>query len=704
MTFYGLHLWDWILIVVYFVTIMWIGKATSHSIHKQSDFFLGGRKLGPVLQFFLNFGNATDANGAVRTSSVVYSQGVGGVWLMMQLLFITPYYWFMNAWFRRSRLTTVADLFADRFGCRSLAVLYAVCNIFFTTVAIGGSYLVAYKITEILVVKPVEIYTVEEKRQVADYHEYVQLSKAYKSGTLPAAEAGRYEDLRALYDRGEIKSYISYIKPVPLYLAFAFVVGAYVMLGGLTAAAISDAIQGVLIVIFSVILIPFGLMQLGGLGAMHAKIPDRMVELFGSGGASEFAWYSILAILLVTLIQAHGNSVNMGISGSARTETAASFGAVSGGFMKRWMTIAWCFCGLMAFALFGEGLSDPDVVWGSLSRTLLGPGFLGLMLVGFIAADMAHTSAQCLTLSALFVRNIYLVIFPNRSEKEGLLLGKLIVAASLIAGIGIALFFKDIISFAKMSLTLNVAFGAAILVMFKWKRVTRTAVLIAVPVSLFVIVAVPFLVPAIPALRNHPALHARTIEQSHVVTRHATEDDISLGLAAVVGDEFQAPAVIPAKPIFFERLILIDPANPEAGRRGEGRFNFELYLLSLCGLDLTKFLPAQLFTFYYVFVALLPFVLLFGISLLTRERDPARAEAFYTKMRTSVVPDPEEDEANLRRNLANPSLTLPRKLFPNTSWELLRWSKIDIIAFTGCCLFALFILGVFLGILHLGRF
>ena len=52
----------------------------------------------------------------MSTASLVYRQGASGVWHALQTLFMNPYYWFMNLWFRRVRLVTVADLFEDRFG------------------------------------------------------------------------------------------------------------------------------------------------------------------------------------------------------------------------------------------------------------------------------------------------------------------------------------------------------------------------------------------------------------------------------------------------------------------------------------------------------------------------------------------------------------------------------------------------------------
>src|SRR6476620_5331947 len=112
MKFFGLHWIDVVILLVYIVSVLSIGKLFSHGVKGEGAFFLGGRSLGKWLQFFLSFGNMTDPGQATTTASSVYRQGAGGAWLALITLFLTPYYWFMNVWFRRVRLTTMADLFA----------------------------------------------------------------------------------------------------------------------------------------------------------------------------------------------------------------------------------------------------------------------------------------------------------------------------------------------------------------------------------------------------------------------------------------------------------------------------------------------------------------------------------------------------------------------------------------------------------------
>jgi hypothetical protein len=195
----------------------------------------------------------------------------------------------------------------------------------------------------------------------------------------------------------------------------------------------------------------------------------------------------------------------------------------------------------------------------------------------------------------------------------------------------------------------------------------------------------------------------KTQEIRETQTRKATGEDIANGRAAQKTDVIKIEQLIAPKPVFFERVLAANPEDKDSRLHGEGRFHFELWLVSRCGVPVVRMKPAQLLAINFAFDVALPFVLLFGISLLTRDRDPERTRRFYIKMRTPVSGDPAGDAAQIGHNLANPQATEPMKLFPGSSWELYRWKRGDIIAFLGCCAFALFILGAFYFLLNLGR-
>ena len=435
----GLHWIDGLIVVLYIIGVLAIGKLLSHGVKNEKDFFLGGRSLGKWFQFFLSFGSMADPGQATTTSSSVYRQGAGGAWLALITLFLTPYYWFTNVWFRRVRLTTTADLFADRFGNRFLGSLYAVTTILVIIVSIAGGNVVALKTLQPLMTKSPSTYTAAEKGKVDGYREFVQLRKDRVANLLPETKVARYDLLKNYYDRGELQPYVTYLHPVIFFAVSSFLVAIFIMLGGLKASAMVDAIQAILVILISIVLIPFGLARIGGTEMLHKKVPEVMFNLFGGGAMSEYTWYSIGALLLVQFVGIVGSQANMTIAGSATNELAARLGAVTGGFSKRFVTIAWAYCGLIALAIFGPALSDPDQVWGLLTGSLLPVGLIGVMIIGILGGKLALLGAQSVVMSGLVVKNLYEPLFPGKSERHYQLITRLTVPVALIIGITMGL-------------------------------------------------------------------------------------------------------------------------------------------------------------------------------------------------------------------------------------------------------------------------
>ena len=677
----GFHFLDFLAIFGYLAVVLYLGRRASHkSEDNEEGYFLAGRSLGKIYQFFLNFGNATDANGAVSTASLVYQKGVSGVWLSLQTLFMTPYYWFMNVWFRRVRLVTVADLFEDRFGSKALARFYAIFQIVATVVVIiGFGNLVSYKVTASLLLKEEVKWTVEERVSVEGYLELQSLREAFQQGSLTADESQRLENLDDMEKRGELRSNISYLDGTfgkwSYYIIYSLVVGGYIVMGGLAAAAINEAFQGILIIIFSIILIPGGLKAIGGWGALAEKVPPENFQLLSSGG---IGIWELAGIFLISIIQIHGIIGNMGVSGSATNEYAARFGAVSGTFAKRLMIVLWAIAGLIAIALYqnSSSLSDPDSAWGAMALQLLGPGFLGLMMAGLLAANMSTIAAQTMAVSALFTRNVYKYLFPDSSQKALVLTGRLAIIGILSCGVIAAANMNDVYAAIQLLLTVNVPFGASVLLIFFWRKLTLVAVWTAVVVSaLLNIVAPAWLAYAVPSLREVPAL-----------VQEVTMED---GRTSAV---------------FFDSVVRSDPDDPNSPRFGQGRLHLEVFSLSLMGLPVEKMSPSTRNASRYLFDAIFPFLVLLLVSFFTKAPRGKRVDRFFGKMKTPVGETPELEEAAMAATYADPHRFDDTKLFPRSSWEFTKWNRQDAVGFIICVGIAFTILFAFWGILRLAAF
>jgi len=686
MYIWGFHIADILIVIAYLIAMVLIGKFLAKTIKGQLDFYLAGRKLGKVLQFFLNFGAMTDAIGAPTVASEVYRQGLGGSWLMLQYVFNTPFFWFVKVWWRRARVVTLGDFLSQRFNSKSCGTLFAIYAIIFYMVIIGFGNVTCYAIVRAMVVKPAEKYSAEEKQMVADFDEYQQLRAQYESGTLQEAKIERFNMLRDMHQQGRLHSFVSYLEnPLWFYIIYSAVVGAYMVLGGFMAAVITDAVQGILIVIFSVMLIPFGLHQLGGFAGMRAAIPEGMTRIFGSATLSEYTWYSIIAILITTLVGWFSSAHEITISGSAKDEFSARLGAVTGGFAKRLMTLAWIFCALIALALWPGGrISNPDLTWGILCRNLLAPGFLGLMLVGILAGNMSTISAAIITASALFVRNAYSTVVSKRSDMHYVLMGRLAAVAVLIMGIVVAMISTGIIPLFKVMLTLPAIFGSVVLLSVLWRRLTKMALLIEVSVCLVLIGILPYVLPAFPGFRRLPQLLLQTQQQEVTVVAAAAEADVQAGLANEAGQTIKKKHVIQPASVFFESVAHVDPTDTDSPLEGVGRFNMEIYLVSRLGVPVQSFSKAGLLTTRFAFCTLFPFALLFVISYLTKPTEKTLLDRFYVRMKTPVVPIPEEDAMEMEKSRANPHRFDHQKVFPNSNWEFCKWDRQDTVGFLLC--------------------
>lgn len=672
MRFGSLHLLDVLVVLAYFVAVIYIGLRAQKTTGNEEGFFLAGRKLGKAYQFFLSFGNATEPQGAVSTASFVYQQGVSGVWLAFQTVFMNPYFWFMNTWFRRVRLVTVSDLFEDRLGSRGLSRFYALFQILVACIFLGFGNVVAYKIAASLVVKPEAEWTAAERASVTGYHELKQLEKKPAALLSPDAQL-RLAALRDRDVRGELHSYITLLDDRVFYAVFAVIVGAYIVLGGMAAAAVNEALQGTLIILFSLMLIPTGLHAIGGWGALAHKVPARMFDLFGAAGSGQFSVWGLIGILLVSLVQIHGLSHNMGIYGSAKNEFAARFGGVGGAYLKRLMIVLWAFAGLIAIALFTgpQSLSDPDSTWGAMANRLLGPGLIGLMLAGVLAGTMSTLAAKALAISSLFVRNVYRHLHPAMTQAQGVLAARCTIIGILALGAISAWLMGSFLSIVNLVLTVNVPFGAAVLMIFFWRKLTPASVWCSVLLSCVVILAFPWTASKFDSVRT-----ARSL----VITS-------------------DGPAGRP-EAVYWESVVRVRPSDPASPVEGRGRFNLECWLLGRAGLPVTRWSPNRRLVAQFYFDALFPFAVLILVSLVTRPVERARVDQFYGKMKTPVGATPELELAAMEETRRNPHRFDHTKLFPRSSWEFTKWNREDTVGFLSCCAVSAVIVGLFVLLLH----
>jgi len=695
MQIFGLHWLDFSIVLLYLGLMVWLGKVASGWSKNIGDFYVAGRRLGKFYQFFLNLGSSTHADQAVAVSREVYRQGIGGMWIQFLVLFLTPFYWFTTAFFRRCRMITIGDFYTERFRSKFLGAAFAVFTLFMAFLGGGVGFLVAGKTFAAITPKPAVRYTVDEQRSVALFEEYQALKQKADRG-LTANERARYEELGERDKRGELKSFISTTNPIVIYTIYAVIVGLYIIQGGFFAAALTDVVQGFLIIIFSVLLVPLALSRLGGFAGLHAQVPGYMFRLFGSSALSEYGWHTILAMSLANLVSIIASAPMMHTAGSAKDEMTARVGMLGGMFFKRFLMIFWGLAGLLAVGLYGSRVHDPDLIWGVMSHDLLVPGLLGLMLAGILAASMSSLNANSVTYSALFIRNLYQPFVPDKTDRHYITVGRVIIAVTILGSLGSAVIFGNILDLFKYFIAFPAVFGASIWLGFLWRRLTKGAIIIQVSLCLIIYAVIPNVFQAWNWARHHPGFLLETRPRLVEMKAGATTEDVQAGLAKDVGERVSKSHRIEPVGVFYERVARQDPSDPNSPKVGYGRFEAEVWVLSLCGVDFTLFSKSQLVTTRFLFDALFPFLLLFLLSFVTRPVPREDVDRFFAKIHTPVQPTPEEDARAVAESSRRPEQFEKFKLRPGSAWEIMKPARMDLIGFFGSWL----IVGLILAMLR----
>ncbi len=419
---------DLTVLVVYFVGITAYGLWIARRIRSSDDYFRGGRTFRWWTMMGQAFGTGTHAEMPVAQAGASFQGGFATIWYQWKNLLITPFYWLIAPWYRRSERTTVAEMVTDRYG-KQVGLVYTIFAISFFVFIMGSMLQGAAKVISIAT-------------------------------------------------GGAVSSNM-----VVVLMTLAFIVYSY--FGGLVAAAHTEFIQGLLIIVLSFLLIPSGLNEIGGFAKMRAALPSDFFKLYSSElglGAFTIAMLALNGIVGITA-QPH----MMSIFATGNSERAGRIGQTYGTFVKRFVTIGWTLTGVIVAALVihhGIELEDPEHAFGYATRTLLAPGLVGLMIACLLAANMSSCSNFMVNLGALFVKDIYRPYFdPTMSDERMMKVGRLAGLLLTMSGVIFALTIKNVLSAFLFTETIAAFMGIMIFGGILWKGANRHGALGSVIVA-----------------------------------------------------------------------------------------------------------------------------------------------------------------------------------------------------------------------------
>ena len=413
---------DWVVVAAYLIGVTVLGISAARRVKTSSNFFISDRQSGKLLMTFFSFGTGTNTDQAIGVASKTYTVGASGIWYQWLWLFSTPFYWLLAPLFRRMRAVTTSDYLLIRYG-RSVAVLFAIVGMFQLSVNIG----VVLKATAALI--------------------------APVSG-------------------GAISPEMAIIGMTILFVIYG-------VAGGLNAAILTDAVQGVLTIVLSFLILPFALNAVGGLEGLRGRASVDNPELFSIVAPSDITVLYVVVLALNGLIGWVATPYSMQMIGAGRTEDDARVGLVVGMFLKRIVTIAWVLTAMCAVGYYAGTTVNPDHVYGLMARDLLpqiAPGLIGLFIASVLAAVMSSCDCLMVAAAALFTENIYKpLIRPGRSERHYVLVGRLASIIVVLAGLSIAFTLPGVVRGLEVFWMVGAMMGLAIWMSFVWRRATAAA-------------------------------------------------------------------------------------------------------------------------------------------------------------------------------------------------------------------------------------
>lgn len=406
---------DWCVIVAYLGGILALGLRVSRGVTNSRRFFVGDRAFGKAIMIAQALGTGTHSDQAVGVAGAAYTGGFSGIWYQWLWLFTTPFYWILAPVFRRLRLVTTADFFRLRFG-QPYAVMYTLFCLYLLALWQG----IAIK--------------------------------------------GTSETVAAITGLPEWS--------ISVTVAVIFTI--YGVAGGLVAAAVTDFVQGIFIVLLSFLVLPFGLPRVGGFAGLHHALKPGYFTVFGGAGG-ELSAFNVTMLVITGLIGIVAQPHMMAVASTGKTEWNCRIGWTYGNFVKRLCTIGWTLTGILAAVLIpGLAFGQREQAFGMVVRMVLPSGLIGLMTASLMATVMATCSSFMIDAAALFTENIYRpLVGPNKDDRHYLKIGRATSVMVTVAGFLCATAMPSVVAATVHSVSILPFIGVSFWIGIIWPRANR---------------------------------------------------------------------------------------------------------------------------------------------------------------------------------------------------------------------------------------
>jgi SSS family solute:Na+ symporter len=389
---------DTVILFAYLALLVAIGLYAQRRKADVDDYFVAGRRMGPLTIACMWVAAWIGGASIVGTSARVYEQGITGIWYILGIALGCALFGLTSA--RRvkrlgddDRHLTYPDFIERHYDNRTRAVA---------------------TVTTVLA------YT------------------AYSAGQFAAAAA-------------ILQVLIGWSYGQCLLLAGA-IVTLYTAAGGYLAVTYTDRLQVTLVVVGIVAVgIPVAASQAGSWSGMQAALPASHYD-FGAQG-----WDRVAALVVSMVLSFFVAMDSFSRSFAARDAKAARLGALLAPVLMLPIALAVAWLGLAAAVLYPEPSSGAGIL-ATFVVDRFPVGLRGLMVIGILSAVMSVASISVLTASANYARDIHQrYLRPDLAPAAMLRIGALASVGAGALGLLLAWRMRDIIDILQFGFTLNSA-------------------------------------------------------------------------------------------------------------------------------------------------------------------------------------------------------------------------------------------------------
>lgn len=375
----GLSWADIFIIVLYFIYIVYLGVKYSKSSDEKS-YFLAGRGMSWSVIGFSLFAASISSSTLIGQAGDAYSTGIAVFnYNLISVLVMVFFAWFILPFYIKSKIFTIPEFLEKRFSVASryyFSAITIIVNIFLDT-----------------------------------------------AGSLYAAAMV----MKLVFPEASIST---------LSLVFAIIVAAYTIPGGLSAAIRVDLMQGIFLLIGSIVLTVFATVN-GGAEYVRGLLAegDVLMKLVRSNDDTSVPWLGMIVGIPVLGMFFWGNNQQL----VQRVLTAKSIdegrkGVLLVGFLTILTLFVIIIPGVMAIKLFPD-LPKADMVYPNLIMELLPNVLIGFMIAAMVAALTSSLSGLLNSVATLFTMDFYDKIAPNSSSAQKVKVGKMASVMVLVIAV-----------------------------------------------------------------------------------------------------------------------------------------------------------------------------------------------------------------------------------------------------------------------------